>query len=68
MPETAIGYFTDAGSSYFLPKIGLPLAMFFALTGQRFFANELLQTGLATNFVLQTDLDALRSELISKTT
>lgn len=42
MPETEIGFFTDVGASFFLPKIGLPLALFFALTGKRFTANELL--------------------------
>ena len=42
MPETAIGFFTDVGASYFLSRIGLPLALYVALTGQRLTANELL--------------------------
>ena len=60
MPETAIGFFTDVGASYFLPRIGLPLALYVALTGQRFSANELLQTNLATHFVPSAKIQDLK--------
>ena len=38
MPETAIGYFTDVGASYFLPRImqnDICLGLFVGLTGHR---------------------------------
>lgn len=60
MPETALGFFTDVGAGYFLPRIGLPLAIYFALTGSRFAANELMLTGLATHFVPREKLSALK--------
>ena len=60
MPETGLGFFTDVAAGYFLPKIGLPLALHFALTGARFTANELLLTGLATHFVPRAKLAPLK--------
>ena len=37
MPETGIGYFTDAGATWFLPRIcgNSSLGLFIALTGHR---------------------------------
>jgi len=38
MPETAIGFFTDVGGSYFLPRIkngDISLGLFLGLTGHR---------------------------------
>lgn len=35
MPEAAIGFFTDVGGSYFLPRLPGKLGMFLGLTGER---------------------------------
>lgn len=35
MPETSIGFFVDAGCSYFLPRLQGQLGLFLALTGYR---------------------------------
>lgn len=35
MPETAIGFFTDVGGSYFLPRLTRNLGMYLGLTGAR---------------------------------
>ena len=60
MPETAIGFFTDVGASYFLPRIGLPFALYIALTGQRLTADELLKTGLANGYVPSANIEKLK--------
>ena len=35
MPEAKIGFFTDVGSSYFLPKLKNKIGFYLALTGSR---------------------------------
>ena len=54
MPETGIGFFTDVGGSYFLPRVknnDISLGLYLGLTGQRLKAKELVQWGVATHFV-----------------
>jgi len=54
MPETAIGFFTDVGGSYFLPRIhgnDISLGLYLGMTGQRVKARELVKFGIATHFV-----------------
>jgi enoyl-CoA hydratase/carnithine racemase len=54
MPETAIGFFTDIGSSYFLTRIknnDTALGLYVALTGLRIRGKDLVKFGLATHFV-----------------
>lgn len=64
MPETAIGYFNDAGSSYHLPKLGNNLAFYIALTGARVKGFDLKKVGLATHYVESSKLDNLEKRLI----
>ena len=51
MPETAIGFFPDVGGSYFLPRLEGELGMYFALTGIRLKAPDMIYAGIATHFV-----------------
>jgi 3-hydroxyisobutyryl-CoA hydrolase len=54
MPETAIGFFTDVGGSYFLPRIkngDFSLGLYLGLTGMRIKGRELVKYGLATHYV-----------------
>ncbi len=52
MPEANIGYFTDVGVAFAATAaMGPELAKFWALTGYRMHAADLLYTGVATGFV-----------------
>lgn len=66
MPETAIGFFTDVGGSYFLSRVknNISLGMYLGLTGQRLKATELLQWGVATHFVPTEKLEHMRHDII----
>jgi 3-hydroxyisobutyryl-CoA hydrolase len=61
MPETGIGFFTDVGGSYFLPRIkhNIQHGLYLGLTGHRIKARELVQWGIATHFVPQTHIEQL---------
>lgn len=65
MPETGIGYFTDCGGAFFLPRIRDDpcLGLFIALTGFRVKGKDMIKYGLATHFVPQERLPALQDEL-----
>ena len=54
MPETAIGFFTDVGGSYFLSRVkngDTSLGLYLGLTGHRLKGRELVKWGVATHFV-----------------
>jgi len=65
MPETAIGFFPDIGSTYFLPRLPDGVGMWLGLTGARIRGIDAVAVGLATHFVASADLpdvaDAIRS-------
>lgn len=65
MPETAIGFFPDIGSTYFLPRLPAGVGMWLGLTGARIRGVDAVAVGLATHFVSSADLpsvaDAIRS-------
>jgi enoyl-CoA hydratase/carnithine racemase len=70
MPETGIGFFTDVGGSYFLPRVkqNINLGLYLGLTGHRLKAKELVQWGVATHYVPSAQMDALYADLKSKVT
>jgi 3-hydroxyisobutyryl-CoA hydrolase len=71
MPETAIGFFTDVGGSYFLPRINgndISLGLYLGMTGQRVKARELVKFGIATHFVAQANMTNLINDLKSQVT
>lgn len=64
MPETAIGLFPDVGSSYWLPKLKpAGFGLYMGLSGARLEASDLIQTEIATHFVLSSHLENLESDL-----
>jgi len=66
MPETAIGFFTDVGASYFLPRLNnnVKLGLFLGITGHRLKAKDLVKNGVATHFVPQNKLEELYKDII----
>ncbi len=52
MPEASIGFFTDAGGGFFLPRLKHEgLGLYLALTGSRVSGVDNVWTGFATHFV-----------------
>ncbi|MFT4201268.1 enoyl-CoA hydratase/isomerase family protein [Gordonia sp. (in: high G+C Gram-positive bacteria)] len=51
MPETAIGFFPDIGSTYFLPRLPAGVGKWLGLTGARIRGAQAVQVGLATHAV-----------------
>ena len=68
MPETAIGFFPDVGSMWWMPRLLMPgMARYLALTGARLNAPDLLYSGLATHYVPSARLNELRKALVDAT-
>lgn len=67
MPETAIGFFTDVGGSYFLSRVrdDISLGLYLGLTGQRVKARDLVKWGIATHFIESDKMQQLYSEIKS---
>ncbi|KAM8857411.1 3-hydroxyisobutyryl-CoA hydrolase, mitochondrial [Synchiropus picturatus] len=64
MPETAIGFFADVGSGFFLTRLQGQLGVFLALTGFRLKGRDVLRAGIATHFVESTKMGDLEKELV----
>jgi enoyl-CoA hydratase/carnithine racemase len=68
MPETAIGFFSDVGSMYWMSHMLMPsMARYLALTGARLKAPDLLYAGLVTHYVQSKRLGELQETLASAT-
>ncbi len=65
MPETAIGIFPDVGLSHFLSKLPGRMGIFLGLTGARLNAADLIALGIATHCVRDSELAAVRRELLA---
>ncbi|WP_338857147.1 enoyl-CoA hydratase/isomerase family protein [Gordonia hongkongensis] len=65
MPETAIGFFPDIGSTYFLPRLPEGVGMWLGLTGARIRGVDAVAVGLATHFVSSADLPAVADSIRS---
>ena len=65
MPETAIGFFTDVGASYFLSRVNndISLGLYLGLTGHRLKGRDLVKWGIATHFVQKAKLPDLYERL-----
>ena len=63
MPETGIGLFPDVGGGWFLPRLGPPLGMWLALTGERLKGGDVCAAGVATHFVESTVLDVVKKSV-----
>ena len=68
MPETGIGFYTDVGGSYFLPRLAPKgLGLFLGLNGYRLRGCDVLHAGIATHYVEQENIDNLIKDLIYNT-
>ena len=65
MPETGIGLFPDVGGGWFLPRLVGETGMWLALTGARLKAADCLLLGLATDYVPQGEVEALKAQLLA---
>lgn len=63
MPETGIGLFPDVGGGWFLPRLGPPLGMWLALTGERLKGGDVVAAGVATHFAESSVLEALKAQV-----
>lgn len=65
MPETGIGYITDVGGTYFLPRLPRRMGVYLGLTGARLKAADALAVGIATHYVASRKIPALLEALES---
>jgi enoyl-CoA hydratase len=65
MPETGIGLFPDVGATWFLSRLPHQAGLWMALTGARVKAADCLLLGLATDFVPESDLEALKAKILA---
>ncbi|RPA10320.1 enoyl-CoA hydratase/isomerase family protein [Gordonia sp. OPL2] len=67
MPETAIGFFPDIGSTYFLPRLPDGVGMWLGLTGSRIRGADAVEVGMATHFVASEYIESVTEQLRSGT-
>ncbi|MDV8024569.1 enoyl-CoA hydratase/isomerase family protein [Rhodococcus sp. IEGM 1330] len=65
MPETAIGFVPDVGSSYFLSRLPGHVGRYLALTGTRITGSDALALGLATHFCPSEVVSALKADILA---
>jgi len=65
MPETGIGLFPDVGGTHFLNRCPGRIGRYLGLTGARLGAADALYCGIATHFVPQERVPALRAAVTS---
>ncbi|CRK88952.1 CLUMA_CG002549, isoform A [Clunio marinus] len=65
MPETAIGYFNDAGSSYFLSRLENSFGVYMGMTGVRVKGFDMKLVGLSTHYVESSKLNQLEESLVN---
>ena len=63
MPETGIGLFPDVGGGWFLPRLGPPLGMWLALSGERLKGGDVSSAGVATNFCESMVVDVVKASV-----
>jgi enoyl-CoA hydratase len=63
MPETGIGYFPDAGATYFLGRLPDHMGVYLGLTGARVRRADALALGLVTHCIRRKHFDDIRRAL-----
>lgn len=66
MPETGIGFFSDAGTTYYLSKIQNAMGIYLALTGARLNPSECLALGLVDAYLPAEQLSNLIDQLCQR--
>jgi 3-hydroxyisobutyryl-CoA hydrolase len=64
MPETAIGFFNDAGASYFLPRLKFNIGLYMGMTGSKLKGYDVAKVGLASHFVDSSRIEDLEKALL----
>lgn len=65
MPETAIGFFNDAGASYFLSRLKFNIGIYMGMTGSKLKGFDVMKVGLATHFVESSRTEDLEKALLA---
>lgn len=65
MPETAIGFFPDVGTSFTLPRLPGAVGMWLGLTGARLQGAAAVEAGLATHACDRAALPGVRAALVA---
>lgn len=65
MPETALGFFPDVGSSWVLPRLPHNVGRYLALTGKRLNAAEAVAAKLCTHYIPHGQVPLLFERLMS---
>jgi len=63
MPETAIGFIPDVGSSYFLSRLPNQMGLYLGLTGTRIGLGDALDAGLMTHAIGKDDFEPVIERL-----
>ncbi|EMR10877.1 hypothetical protein PNEG_01024 [Pneumocystis murina B123] len=63
MPETDIGFFPDAGLSFFLSRMDGEVGKYLGMTSERLYGFDTLISGIATHYVPSERLDSLIARL-----
>ena len=69
MPESAIGFFSDAGMTHVFPRIvnnEISFGLYLALTGNRMKGKDLVKWGFATHYVEDENLEPLKQAIIER--
>ncbi|WP_028463721.1 enoyl-CoA hydratase/isomerase family protein [Nocardia sp. 348MFTsu5.1] len=65
MPETAIGFMPDVGSTHFLPRLPSGVGLWLGLTGARVRGGDAVAVGLATHYVPSAGFGDLADDIRS---
>lgn len=64
MPETEIGFFTNAGASYFLPRLKYNLGHYIGIAGARLYGYDNKKFGLASHYIESKSMDGFMKSLV----
>ncbi len=65
MPETLIGFFPDAGATWFLSRLPRAIGIYLGLTGARLTGADAVRLGLVSHFVPHKDFGPIAAEIVS---
>ncbi|MDY6810156.1 MAG: enoyl-CoA hydratase/isomerase family protein [Actinomycetota bacterium] len=63
MPEPAIGFVPDVGSTYFLPRLPEGVGMWMGLTGSRIRGADAVEIGMATHFIDSAEIGEVAEQI-----
>jgi enoyl-CoA hydratase len=68
MPETLIGFFPDAGATWFLSRLPRALGIYLGLTGARLTGADAVRLGLVSHFVPHKEFGPVTAEIMTRGT